>query len=224
MTSVGPRDTLAVHIYERALAGHRVSVRLDDGTHAPLAAQMWSRPRTGDDSVVGRCRESTLDVGCGPGRFTQALAAAGVRALGIDISPHAVRLARQRGVYAVLQDVFSRTPNLGQWDHVLLMDGNIGIGGDASVLLGRCRELLRHGGSIIVETGPPGTGSRRVVLQLVHADTSSRPFRWLLSDAAGIKSVAAEVGLIPTDEWAVAGRWFLELSAPGIPAPVRVVM
>jgi SAM-dependent methyltransferase len=221
MTSVQLSDTLPLHFYERALAGHRVSVKLEDGTHAPLAAEMWSKPRPGDGSVVGRCHGATLDVGCGSGRLTQALATAGVRALGIDISPHAVRLTRSRGVDAVQQDIFASDSGLGRWSHVLLMDGNIGIGGDAAALLRRCRELLGCGGTVIVEAGAPGTGSRRFLVQLVHADRSSRPFRWLISDANGIKSVAADVGLLPTAEWAVGGRWFIELSDPGKHTPVR---
>ena len=180
--------------------------------HSPLAVEMWSKPRLGDGSVVARCHGATLDIGCGSGRMTQALAAAGVQALGIDISPHAVRLARSRGVDAQRQDVFAADWGRGLWSHVLLMDGNVGIGGNAAALLGRCREMLCDGGTVIVEAGAPGTGSRRLLVQLVHADRSSRPFRWLISDTNGIESVAADVGLIPTSEWAVGGRWFIELS------------
>jgi SAM-dependent methyltransferase len=215
MTSVQLSDTLPLHFYERALAGHRVSVKFEDGTHAPLAAEIWSEPRPGDGSVVGRCHGATLDVGCGSGRLTQALAGAGVPALGIDISPHAVRLARRRGVDALRQDVFAPSWGCGRWSHVLLMDGNVGIGGDAAALLRRCRELLCDGGSVIVEASAPGTGSRRLLVQLVHAGRSSRPFRWLIADANGIRSVAADVGLISTSEWAVGGRWFIELSDRG---------
>lgn len=215
MTSVQLSDTPPIHLYERALNGHRVSVRLEDGTHAPLTADMWSEPRPGDSSVVARCHGATLDVGCGSGRLTQALAEAGLPAMGIDISPHAVRLTRRRGVEAQRQDVFATSWGCGRWSHVLLMDGNVGIGGDAAALLRRCRELLCDGGSVIVEASAPGTGCRRLLVQLVHADRSSRPFRWLIADADGIRSVAADVGLFPTSEWAVGGRWFIELSDRG---------
>ncbi|HEX4428535.1 MAG TPA: class I SAM-dependent methyltransferase [Frankiaceae bacterium] len=214
MTSLQLSDTLPIHLYERALAGHPVGVQLEDGTHAPLTADVWSRPRPGDGSVVSRCHGATLDVGCGSGRFTEAVAAAGLAALGIDISPHAVRLARRRGVQARQRDVFAQAPSLGRWKHVLLMDGNIGIGGDPGHLLQRCRELLARDGTVLVETGPPGTGSRGLLVRLVHAGASSRPFRWHVSDANGIRSVAAAMGLRATDEWTAGGRWFLELSPP----------
>ena len=153
----------------------------------------------------------TLDVGCGSGRVTLALAAAGLPALGIDVSAHAVLLTRRRGVAAFRQNVFARTPDLGRWQHVLLMDGNIGIGGDAHALLERCRQLLQPAGSVIVEAGAPGTGSRSLMVRLVHAHGHSHPVRWLTCDAAGIKAAGGKVGLVAKDEWTSGGRWFVEL-------------
>jgi SAM-dependent methyltransferase len=197
--------------YERALHGHPVRVELEDGTRIALAADLWSRPRPGDDSVIQRCTGPTLDVGCGSGRITEALADAGVAALGIDISLQAILLTRRRGSRALVQDVFARTPALGIWQHVLLMDGNIGIGGDAVALLARCRELLCADGTLLVEVQAPGSGIRHLLVRLVHAKQTSRPFRWLTTDANGIKVTAARVGLVLIDEWAERGRWFVEL-------------
>ena len=38
---------------------------------------------------------------------------------------------------ALVRSVFETLPGEGRWDTVLLMDGNIGIGGDPAALLGR---------------------------------------------------------------------------------------
>ena len=214
MTGIDLGEPLPIHLYERALDGQQVSVQLEDGTQMPLVAELWINPRLGDDSVVARCRGATLDVGCGAGRVTAALIAADIPALGIDVSRHAVSLSRRRGVAASQQDVFSNTPNLGRWQHVLLMDGNIGIAGDAAALLKRCRDLLHPAGTVIVEVGPPGTGSQRLLIRLVHGAAPSRPFSWLISDGRNVKTVGAAVGLVPTHEWATDGRWFVELSKP----------
>jgi SAM-dependent methyltransferase len=197
--------------FERALHGHPVRVQLEDGTSVALAADMWSRPRVGDDSVVRRCMGPTLDVGCGSGRITEALEKAGLKALGIDISSEAIHLTRRRGSRGLVQDIFARTPALGRWQHVLLLDGNIGIGGDAVALLGRCRELLAARGTVLVEVQAPGSGIQHLLVRLIHGQQSSRPFRWLTSDAHGIKAAAASVGLVLVDEWASRGRWFVEL-------------
>ncbi len=216
MTGVELTDALPIHFYERALAGQPVAVQLADGTQMPLAAGTWSRTRRGDDSVVGRCRGATLDVGCGTGRFVRALHAAGVPALGIDISARAVSLARLQGGAAVHQDIFAISPDLGRWQHVLLIDGNIGISGNAAALLRRSKDLLRSGGSIIVEAATPGTGCRELSVRLVHGAVPSRQFKWLACDTRAIVALAAELGLVPSDEWTAGGRWFVELSTPSL--------
>jgi SAM-dependent methyltransferase len=215
MTGVDLNDPPPIHFYEHALDGEPINVQLPDGTDIPLAAEDWSRSRPGDESIVARCHGATLDVGCGAGRITAALTAAGVPALGIDISAKAVFLSRSRGAMAWQQDVFAPAPDIGRWQHVVLIDGNIGIYGDAAALLKRCKELLRQGGTVIVEASAPGTGSHRLLVRLIHGSTPSRPFSWLVSDAKGIKAVGAGLGLLPIAEWAANGRWFVELSHCG---------
>jgi SAM-dependent methyltransferase len=227
MTGVDLSDPPPLQFYERALDGQPIAVQFEDGTTAPLAAGTWSKPRPGDDSVVGRCRGATLDIGCGAGRFIRALHAAGVPALGVDISAHAVFLSRQQGAAAVHQNVFAEAPDLGRWQHVLLMDGNIGISADAAALLRRSRDLLHNNGTIIVEAAPPGTGCQQLLVRLVHGATPSHPFKWLACDARAITAAGADVGLVCTDEWSAGGRWFIELStrpfAPGPAASADVV-
>ena len=105
---------------------------------------------------------SVLDVGCGPGRLTAALAATGARAVGIDVCAAAVALTRARGASALRADVFGVVPRTGRWDRVLLADGNLGIGGDPAALLARAAQLLAPGGRVIADVDPSG-GIRRAV-------------------------------------------------------------
>lgn len=107
-----------------------------------------------DRLVVGRSTGPVLDVGCGPGRLVHLLHAQGVDVLGIDIAEVAVALARGTGAAAECRDVFRPVPGEGTWATVLLLDGNIGIGGDPGRLLGRVEELLAPGGRVVVETDP----------------------------------------------------------------------
>src|SRR5205823_333854 len=76
-----------------------------------------------------------LDVGCGPGRHVLALARRGVLAVGVDVTPAAVRYARARGAPVFRGSVFAAVPGVGHWRTALLLDGNIGIGGRPVVLL-----------------------------------------------------------------------------------------
>ena len=134
-------------LYARALAGRvRPEVEHVDGSRTPLPVEGWLHESPGDKSLLDRCEGPTLDIGSGPGRLTVALAERGIPALGIDITPYAVDLARSSGGLVMLRDVFGRVPGTGRWMTVLLADGNIGIGGDPAALLRRAGELLAPAG------------------------------------------------------------------------------
>jgi len=138
-------------LYETALAGHaRPEIEHTDGSRTPLQVDNWLHIRPGDASIVDRCNGPTLDVGSGPGRLTVALAERGIPALGIDVTPYAVSIARAAGALTLLRDVFGRVPGTGRWMTVLLADGNIGIGGDPVALLRRVTELLTPLGQALV--------------------------------------------------------------------------
>ena len=157
-------------LYEHALAGQaRPEIEHADGSRTPLPVEDWLHASPGDTSILDRCQGPTLDVGSGPGRLTVALAERGIPALGIDITPYAVDLARSAGALALLRDVFGRVPGTGRWMTVLLADGNIGIGGDPVALLRRVAELLAPRGRAMVEVEPPGTPLRREQVRLCHA-------------------------------------------------------
>ncbi len=93
-------------VYTHALRGHPCT--LWEGDLAPRAA---SDPRL---AGPGRARPTshswptaegpTVDIGCGPGRMSEALALAGHTVLGIDVVPEAVRQTRTRGVPALRRE------------------------------------------------------------------------------------------------------------------------
>jgi SAM-dependent methyltransferase len=172
----------------------------------------WSRAVDGVDlALLSECRGETLDVGCGPGRMTRALAERGHPALGIDVVPEAVRMTRARGGAAIVRDVFETLPGEGRWTTVLLADGNIGIGGDPRALLTRIRILLRVGGRVVVELAEPGTGvvTRQIVLQTLSI--RSRPFTWSVVGAESVGALAVASGLAVRTLDVRGGRWFAVL-------------
>jgi SAM-dependent methyltransferase len=157
--------------------------------------QRWLDEATTCDAVLlDFCNGATLDVGCGPGRLTRALADRGHDVLGIDLSAEAVRIALSRGVQAMQSDVFAPQPREGDWASVLLADGNIGIGGDPVALLRRCAELLAPGGGVVVEVEPPGSGvtSGRVE---VAADGLHGSLPWATVAADALDTIAEQAGL-----------------------------
>ncbi|NUR70936.1 MAG: methyltransferase domain-containing protein [Hamadaea sp.] len=173
-----------------------------------LETGAWHRLRPGDRGVLDRCAGPTLDVGCGPGRLAAALTATGITALGIDLSPTAVRLARRRGAHAVSGDVFGPVPGAGTWRHALLIDGNIGIGGDPARLLRRCAELIGPDATVLVETDPPGAACWSGPVVLHDGDRESTPFPWALVAADRLAGPAADAGFTVRETWNEEGRWF----------------
>ena len=168
-----------------------------------------------DRSVLDRCTGATLDVGCGPGRLVAALAAAGRTALGVDVSDVAVRLTRRRGGDALTADVFAPLPAEGRWDDVLLLDGNVGIGGDPDRLVRRCAALLAPGGSLLVELDAPGRASGTVRLRLERgpagAEETGSWFAWARLSVDDVARVAAGAGLRVASVWSEEDRWFADL-------------
>ncbi|HKS99131.1 MAG TPA: class I SAM-dependent methyltransferase [Rugosimonospora sp.] len=219
MTLLSARRPVLAH-YEAALraaaAGRAAVVHLHDptGTRRPrrLPLHRWCGGlHPGDHSLLARCAGPTLDVGCGPGRLTAALTHAGRAALGIDISPHAIALTRRRGAPARHADVFTLADR-DAWRHVLLADGNIGIGGNPTRLLHHCTRLLAPGGDILVELDPPGTGSWHGPVTLHHDGVHSHPFPWAAVAADDLTALTQQAAMTLLESWTEAHRWFARLS------------
>ena len=142
--------------YERALlSAEPLSLQTVDGRRLGLDIARWLAPvDAADETVLARCVGPTLDVGCGPGRFVRALGVRGVPSLGVDIASTAVAMNVLRGDAALLRSVFARVPGEGRWPVVLVMDGNIGIGGDPRRLLARLADVAGADGRVLVEADP----------------------------------------------------------------------
>jgi SAM-dependent methyltransferase len=198
--------------FEPGLLGRRCWLELATGERIGLPIHRWrSVDPAGDALLLRHCTGPTLDVGCGPGRLTVALTDRGVPALGVDVSPVAVRLTRARGGLAIRRDVFARLPGEGRWRHALLADGNIGIGGDPARLLQRVRTLLAPGGTALVELDPPGSGLRRDRVRVNGAD---RWFAWAWLGADAVAATAREAGMVAGWLAERGGRWFAEVAKP----------
>jgi SAM-dependent methyltransferase len=193
--------------FDRALAGSVCVLEMASGETIDLPVARWhSLPDTFDDVLLDRCTGHTLDVGCGPGRLTTALVERGIPTLGVDISPIAVELTRLRGAPALCADVFGRIPAQGRWQHVVLADGNVGIGGDPTALLCRVAELLADTGTALVELDPPGTGLRREAARL-----EAGWFPWARLAVDAVDEPAADAGFRVRATTGMDGRWFAEL-------------
>ena len=196
-------------IFTQALRGEPTHVvDLAGGLVQVLPVASWTGTADGRDlELLGLCRGSTIDVGCGPGRLTQALQQLGHDVVGVDVVDEAVRQTRRRGARAVTADVFGPVPGEGRWETALLADGNVGIGGDPVALLRRVRQLLRPDGRAVVELAPPGSASRQGWAALEGPSGRSRPFRWAWLAVDDVAPVALAAGLGVQAVHAVGPRW-----------------
>ena len=195
-------------VFSRALQGHPCSVVGLSERPQPLPVGDWTRPAdASDDLLLDECVGPTIDVGCGPGRLSARLVELGHVVLGIDVVHEAVEQTRQRGVSAIVRDVYDTLPGEGRWRTALLADGNIGIGGDPVALLTRVGELLDPRGRVVVEVAGPGAGLQTGWAALECSRTRSRPFRWSIVGADAIHEVADEAGLAVTDVRRGLERW-----------------
>ncbi|MFD4607427.1 methyltransferase domain-containing protein [Streptomyces sp. NPDC058440] len=186
-----------------------------EGELLRLDVERWcAAPDAADTGVLHRCTGPVLDVGCGPGRLVAALAAGGVRALGVDVSPSAVARTRQHGGAAVRRSVFDRLPGEGRWGTVLLMDGNAGIGGDPVALLVRLRAVVPPGGRLLAEAAPHDVDERLTVRVEDAHGRHGHAFPWARVGCTALLRAAEAAGWILTGRWTAEGRPFVELHRP----------
>ena len=187
----------------------------DDGTRRRLPLARWlGRPALEELQVLDRALPAVLDVGCGAGRHLAELGRIGITAMGIDVSPLAAALARRRGGEVLQASVFDSIPDFGRWGSALLLDGNIGIGGDPPRLLRRLSCTIRPGGSVLVELEPPKEPTRVVRLRIEARATSSECFPWAWVGVDDVEELGAQGGLDVAEVWSGRGRWFADLRRP----------
>ncbi len=99
-----------------------------------------------------------LDLGCGPGLYTQRLAQLGFDCTGVDFSPASIRWAQQQAQAAGLtidyqeQDVRHFSPG-HSFDFIMMTFGELNVfsAEDAEMLLRRCAQWLKPGGKLLIE-------------------------------------------------------------------------
>ncbi|MFG2973868.1 class I SAM-dependent methyltransferase [Streptomyces sp. NPDC048331] len=164
--------------------------------------------------MLRRCRGRVLDIGCGAGRLVEALLHRGHPALGIDVCPSAVITTVRRGGAALRCSVFDPVPDEGTWGTALLIDGNIGIGGDPGRLLRRIRDLVHGQGLLIVETASGDVDERRRVRIHAGQRAVSGVFPWAVVGTTALGRYARMSGWRPAERWTAGEhRHFVALRA-----------
>lgn len=148
-----------------------------------------------EQSLLLGLKGSLLDIGCGPGRMLFAAETQGIRAYGIDSSSQAAHRAQSRGAVVFHQSIFATVPGEGGYNSLLLLDGNIGIGGNPANLLQRLFDVAAPGATLFVETDPVMNNVAQYQAVLIDAaGRSSEVFDWARLGADALHRLGAEIG------------------------------
>jgi SAM-dependent methyltransferase len=112
------------------------------------------------DALTKNGHGAVLDVGCGRGDLGAALLRRGLRVSGIDPSPSACELARERGIDARLGTLETVSLDDASFDAAVMthsLEHVVDPRGD----LGRVRRLLRPGGTLVISLPNFGSWQRR---------------------------------------------------------------
>jgi len=184
-----------------------------EGEKVSINSRRWHGcPSQGEQDLLDRSIDPVLDIGCGPGRHVVALVRAGRIALGIDSSIAAVAAAQRRGAPALRVSVFGSVPGCGSWGTALLLDGNIGIGGNPRMLLARVAELLGPDGHALVEVESSEVRTERLRVRVEHAGRRGHWFPWARVGIADLGEICEAAGFSVTDLWQSDHRWFADLA------------
>ena len=97
-----------------------------------------------------------LDIGCNAGRHALYLQQQGLDVLGVDVSPLAIAVAKERGLKnAEVLSIDELSAELGTFDTILMLGNNFGLFGSAAKarrLLRRFKAFTRPGATLIAES------------------------------------------------------------------------
>ncbi|MCK9904811.1 hypothetical protein CC117_32025 [Parafrankia colletiae] len=103
----------------------------DDGrVDVEDAAKYFADPDTWITTERWACERAVgrvLDVGCGAGRHLLTLSSAGHEAVGLEPSPGAAAIARERGGHVVEGTVTQPGNGLGTFDTIVMLGNNLGL-------------------------------------------------------------------------------------------------
>lgn len=129
----------------------------------------WERDLLG---AVGVGDGPVLDLGCGAGRAALHFQSMGLPVTAVDSSPGAVEVCRRRGVTDARLGNFVASPPAGHWGAVLLLCGNLGLGGtfEGNRSLLRSLAAVCRPGAVLVGDSVRGDHADGLELRIRYRD------------------------------------------------------
>jgi len=214
------KDTFGKALYNYWSGDHRMPlvIRRDDGYYEKGSMKVFFTRKfyPTENIAAHHISGKILDVGCGVGRHVLHFQKRGFDITGIDNSPFAIKVCRERGCMKVkVMDALRLKFPPESFDTILLFGHNIGISGTmagAKRLLSSLRKLIRPDG-ILVMTSTDVTKTKKkahkkyhrsnikagryvgqVVVRVEYKDHLGDWFKWLHVKPKDLKKLAKATG------------------------------
>ncbi|WP_285059731.1 class I SAM-dependent methyltransferase [Pedobacter ginsengisoli] len=157
--------------------------------------------------ALKQCKGKVLDVGAGVGSHALVLQKRGFDVTGMDISPAAVTIMKQRGLKKAIEGNILEYKG-GKYDTLLFMMNGIGLTGSLAglkVFLKTVKDLLNPGGQLIFDSSdlmylyqeiafPQRGYYGEVSFRYEYKSVKGNWFKWVYVDKKTLKDLAAETG------------------------------
>jgi len=157
--------------------------------------------------ALKQCKGKVLDVGAGVGSHALVLQKRGFDVTGMDISPAAVTIMKQRGLKKAIEGNILEYKG-GKYDTLLFMMNGIGLTGSLAglkVFLKGVKGLLNPGGQLIFDSSdlmylyqeiafPQRGYYGEVSFRYEYKSVKGNWFKWVYVDKKTLKDLAAETG------------------------------
>lgn len=157
--------------------------------------------------ALKQCKGKVLDVGAGVGSHALVLQKRGFDVTGMDISPAAVTIMKQRGLKKAIEGNILEYKG-GKYDTLLFMMNGIGLTGSLAglkVFLKTVKDLLNPGGQLIFDSSdlmylyqeiafPQRGYYGEVSFRYEYKSVKGNWFKWVYVDKKTLKDLAMETG------------------------------
>ena len=172
-------DALLDHLAGRAVVD--LMLEVDDGTAVPAMHPEWFFRSEADWEPVERELLATvtvgpvLDLGAGAGRSALHFQQRGLQVTAVESSRGAVEVCRRRGVRDVREQDLNDPPTDRSWQAVLLLCGNLGLGGtwDGNRRLLRRLAAISAPGAVLVADSVDYIGRAEIGLRIRYGEKAT---------------------------------------------------